>query len=61
MRKEPGSYQARANLVHLDPRDGVERRGPSYSLTQVILSFYRDDGKGSAFERHRGRVRFYTY
>ena len=24
----------------------------------IILSFYRDDDKGSAFERHRGRVPF---
>ena len=50
-------YQGRTRhertYVHLDPRDGVERRGLSYS---EFLS--RDDDKGSAFERHRGRVPF---
>ena len=30
----------------------------SSGMVKVILSFYRDD-KGSAFERHRGRVPFY--
>ena len=30
----------------------------SSGVVKVILSFYRDD-KGSAFERHRGRVPFY--
>ena len=27
-------------------------------MVKVILSFYRDDDQGSAFERHRGRVPF---
>ena len=30
----------------------------SSGVVKVILSFYRDDNKGSALERHRGRVPF---
>ena len=30
----------------------------SSGVVKVILSFYRNDDKGSAFERHRGRVPF---
>ena len=31
----------------------------SSGVVKVILSFYRDDDQGSAFERHRDRVPFY--
>lgn len=30
----------------------------SSGVVKVILSFYRDDDKGSALERHRGRIPF---
>lgn len=32
----------------------------SSGVVKVILSFYRDDDQGSAFERNRGRVPFGT-
>ncbi len=46
MQKVPGSFQ-----THVDLRDG-------WGVVKVILSFYRDDDKESAFERHRGRIPF---